>query len=200
MIDTSSPQAVALIEAALNVIDERGPVQRLEDVLQHLTPVVDAYRAANAPKECRPPEGAKDGSLWWLVCDIDNTPQLAQWSGERWKSPAGADIRPSLATADGYSVHSECRFPGERVADGASVYAFVTTEWNFGDGNPGANAISDLVEAALHHFVAPKLRPISEERIDEIMHQAWVAPHTGITESLRIGARAILAEVTGDGE
>lgn len=132
----------------------------------------EAYRAAQVPKECRPPEVAKAQSLWWLTRGSDRC--VSEWDGEDWWDIGSSCAHsPKAIGAQGWTVYGPCIFPGTGMAAaGIPVSHLQVALLSKKHGEVANISLYDLTqytEAALRHF-APKLREISDEKIRDLWH------------------------------
>lgn len=177
---TITPELQALADAALQVSDhiDARRTECIGESEQHLSSAAATYRASIAPKECRPPADAKDGSLWWLT--RNDAQQVGRWrdflGNKNWQIHNG-DISVRTLTEAGWTVHSECVFPGERVE--VTDVAFprlgeimeLAVKYHYVAGVPWEPIqVQEFLREALLRFV-PKLRSISDEKIVELWAQ-----------------------------
>lgn len=186
---TTTPQEKALIEAALAW--DKSPSHI------NVTALIDAtesYRATlTPPRECRPPDGAKDGDLFWLTNPTEKI--VGEWVHNGWRLP-GTQITALEAGEDGWTVHGPCIFPGtggEATRDALCLFLK-----SHGYDYATIPMLSALIQAALTHFRAPKLK-ISDEELAEIGRKFKVSGglrFSDFDERLKQAARAVIAKAS----
>lgn len=157
-----------------------------------LSVAADAYRATQAPKDCRPPSSAKDGSLWWLT--FEGVEAVARWDAGEWYL-IGHDEPATPESLNTWTVHSEVKFgePAGVVATDEAIMLFLRANgWYELD-----NVFRQIVLAAITHFRAPKLE-ISDEKIMDIARQLGQRAFKGHTQSDIDLVRAVIAKVGGE--
>ncbi len=112
----TTTQEQALLDAALayddGLLSGHDGIAKLRNDLHHS---IEAYRASIVPKECRPPSSAKNCSWWWLRGPM-GIPFVAFWRAGAWAGDvvsSGPDVPPERAAKLGWTVRSECVFPGD---------------------------------------------------------------------------------------
>ena len=168
-----------------------------EHAWSDLSEAFDAYRATQVQKDCRPPDGAKDGSRWILTKGDDWTVrEWRLWSGRKEPWWCLVDGQPDLQIGkpdSGWTVHSPCVFPGEGIEPTRAV----VTQWV--DAYPRNHDTVTAVIDAVRHFRAPKLRELSDEKIDDLGGFDFGVPVRSLTYAeWRKLARAVIAYVVGE--
>ena len=104
----------AMTPAAKKVLEEAVRSKRAGGMADgsRLLRAVEEYEAAQLPKDCRPPDGAKEFSYWHLTNPHDEH-IVALWQNGAWDF-TGSSESVSPGELSGWTVHSECVFPGER--------------------------------------------------------------------------------------
>lgn len=164
-------------------------------------------------KECRPPDGAKDGSRWYLTRGDEWTVAWLRFKPDMWFACGYDGMGFERAAEEGWTVHSECRFGETGVEATAAMIESAAAAMNpklfSGDRTVAHREASPsdvefardrmrrnaklAIEVALTHFRAPKLE-ISDEEIIEIVRpiiRVDVRSPDRVVEAIR----AIIAKV-----
>jgi hypothetical protein len=200
MTNPLTPEAEAPIEAARNLglACKNGKFEVTVPAQTKFMQAYDAHEASLASKECRPPSDAKDGSLWWLTRG-DGMKCVGGWmladKDHEWDVIGHGRFTPGHGHAFGWTVHSECIFPGDRKRIDFANWSYNTLPERTGnvDWQPD---LQDLIYTAINH-VEGDYGDADENCAEQVIERLVLAIKSLLSDTT---ARAVEAHIRGDAE